>query len=604
MINSVNQYPLSQLLDPDTTQVYEIPKYQRDYTWATWQWEDLFDDLTENAAGYFLGSIICIDASQDPLGRPKYEVVDGQQRLTTLSLFLAALYGALEGRREELDEEQRSDLLQLKRRIIVRKTEAELRVVPQVQNHNLEDYRGILSEARLTPKYTAPKFAGNRRIYKAYHYFERRIEAMCQESKAPIATLFELLERINSAVVVMILVSSHSDAYTLFESLNNRGTPLTAVDLMKNLLLARLDREGNQNLDFYFEKWVEVLHNLGDDYSVQERFFRHNYNAFRKELNQPFAVEGRPYPLGLLATRSNLLELYEKIILRDPKGFLEELLEHAALYSAILGRTREGVGEKLAECYVNLYRIQGAPSYLLLLYLEKNRERLGLDEEEVIEISRLLISFFVRRNLTDLPPTRDLTRLFMTLVEKIGEHNPIGGEVRALIREELAGCSASDELFLERLRGPVYDDNVGATRFVLCALAQKGMTVEHQVDLWKTTGSNQFVWTIEHIFPQGQKIPTCWVDMIAGGDEVKAKEYQALYVHTLGNLTITGYNSTLSNRSFQEKRDRLDSDKRPIGYRNGLNLNEDVASREAWTVELIRERTEKLAGEVFQMFQL
>lgn len=63
MINSVNQYPLSQLLDPDTTQVYEIPKYQRDYTWATWQWEDLFDDLTENTAGYFLGSIICIDAS-------------------------------------------------------------------------------------------------------------------------------------------------------------------------------------------------------------------------------------------------------------------------------------------------------------------------------------------------------------------------------------------------------------------------------------------------------------------------------------------------------------------------------------------------------------
>ena len=75
--------------------IFEIPKYQREYTWGSREWEALFDDLTENDDGYFLGSIICINSATDTINAPKFEVVDGQQRLTTLSLFLAALYTTL-----------------------------------------------------------------------------------------------------------------------------------------------------------------------------------------------------------------------------------------------------------------------------------------------------------------------------------------------------------------------------------------------------------------------------------------------------------------------------------------------------------------------------
>ena len=150
----------------------------------------------------------------------------------------------------------------------------------------------------------------------------------------------------------------------------------------------------------------------------------------------------------------------------------------------------------------------------------------------------------------------------------------------------------------------MYAENLGVTRFVLCTLAQKGMTVETQVDLWRMNNNNQYVWTIEHIFPQGANIPACWTKMIADGDVDRAHEIQSLYVHTLGNLTITGYNSTLSNRPFEEKKNHKDSNGNFIGYKNGLNLNADVCDKDSWTLDIIKARTERLVKEALEAFKL
>lgn len=92
------------------------------------------------------------------------------------------------------------------------------------------------------------------------------------------------------------------------------------------------------------------------------------------------------------------------------------------------------------------------------------------------------------------------------------------------------------------------------------------MTRETLVDLWRFE-SKQFVWTIEHIFPQGENIPTSWVTMIADGDTQKAREFQQSHVHRLGNLTISGFNSSLGNKSFEDKRDRTDKQNRFVGYK-------------------------------------
>ena len=251
-----------------------------------------------------------------------------------------------------------------------------------------------------------------------------------------------------------------------------------------------------------------------------------------------------------------MLDIYEKLITRDPVGALDELSENAAIYAGIILNKTDGLTPAQRDSYQDLQRVQGAPSYLLLMYLIKNSDALGIGEDDIVKVCRLLVNFFVRRNLTDTPPTRDLARMFMSYIEEIEQNGYTGAAIYDNLRSTLIKSSSSDEIFEEKLRGPVYDDNSGATRFILCMMAKRSMTVENEKDLWRKTNSNQYVWSIEHIFPQGSNIPDEWVDMIAGGDREKAKEYQSLYVHTFGNLTITGYNSTLSNKAFAEKKER------------------------------------------------
>lgn len=591
------------MFDPDSKTVFEVPKYQREYVWGIREWAALYDDLVENDEGYFLGSIICINSTTNSLS-PKFEVVDGQQRLTTTSLFLAALYDILNTRKDELDEDQQSDLLQLKRKLVLKKTTQDLRVMPQVQGSNLDDYMGLMARIGLIPNHTMPNFAGNRRIVKGFNYFKKRIETDVASAPASITALYQILDKVNAAILVMIEVSNHADAYTLFESLNNRGTPLTAVDLIKNLLLARLDLSDSENLDYYFSRWREVLDNLGDDYSVQERFFRQNYNAFRSTLNSPFKKDDRPYPLGVIATRSTLLDIYEKLVTRDPKAFLDEITENSAIYSAIILNKTDALSSELRESFLDLQRVQGAPAYLFLMYLFKNKTSISICDADIVKITRLLINFFIRRNLTDSPPTRDLTRLFMAFIEEIEQSSYTGEIVYTQLRTKLISVSASDSFFSEKLHGPVYDENSGACRFILCMMAKAGMTEETKVDLWRQYDSKQYVWSIEHIFPQGANIPEDWINMIADGDKWKAQEYQTLYVHTFGNLTITGYNSTLSNKSFEEKRDRKDSTGKYIGYKNGLNLNADVCDKKKWTVDIIKARTDSMVNTILEMFKL
>ncbi len=601
---NVNKYPVSQVFDPDSKVVFEIPKYQREYTWGTREWESLYDDLIENDDGYFLGSIICINCATDSINAPKFEVVDGQQRLTTLSIFLSALYTTLNNNKELLDEEQQTDILQLKRKIVLKKTQSDIRVVPQIQNSNRDDYLGLLAQIGIIPNRQMPNHAGLRRIIKAYKYLLKRINNTLEETNDKVTAMFRILEKVNTSILVIIEVSNHADAYTLFESLNNRGVPLTSVDLIKNLLLARLDSKGEENIDYYFTRWTEILNNLGEEYSEQERFFRQNYNAFRKSLNLPFIKDDRQYPLGTIATRSTLLDIYEKLITKDPIGVLDELSENAAIYAGIVLNKTDGLTQAQRDSYQDLQRVQGAPSYLFLMYLVKNTVSLGIDSNDIVKICRLLVNFFIRRNLTDTPPTRDLNRIFMSYIEEIELNKYTGAKIYNNLRSALINISSSDKIFEEKLRGPVYDDNSSATRFILCMMAKRSMTLENEKDLWRKTNSNQYVWSIEHIFPQGSNIPDVWVDMIADGDYEQAKEYQTLYVHTLGNLTITGYNSTLSNKAFFEKKNRKDTNGNYIGYRNGLNLNDDVCDKDKWTVNIIKARTDRMVKEIMSMFAL
>lgn len=606
MIQNVNKYHIYEIFSSDGKFYYLIPKYQREYTWGTREWEALYDDISENNVEYFIGSIICI-----PLGdsiNPYMEVIDGQQRLTTISLLLAALYNKLKVFKEDMSEDDEDVLPSMRKALKSAISPNEMKVVPQAQNYNNEDYNVLMYENGLR-KSSATKqpYFPLRKIFKCYKYFLDRIDKEMEgkDANASITFLKEKYDKVKQAMLVKIEVSTHSDAYVLFESLNNRGTPLTAIDLMKNLIMARAE-SNEMTIDDCFNRWKQLLGNLSDDYGVQERFFRQYYNAFKHELNKPFASddESKKYPLGVIATRSNLLNIFEALINKNLSGFLDDILECGKIYSWLILEDEED--KTYRKALEDLDHIQGAPSYLLLMFLIKKKDELQIDDEQINKLIRILTKYFVRRNITDYPNTRDLTRMFMDIISKIVDGKLLGNDVINAIIETLGSENycATDKQFEKSLRGDVYKDNVGATRYILCKLAESAMTQESWTDLWKRTEKKVFVWTIEHIFPEGDNIPQCWVDMIANGDRNLANKYRENYTHKIGNLTITGYNSTLGNKSFEEKRDRKNKEGlRYIGYKNGLEINKEIAEKDNWTIDDIKTRTDKLVEELIKVYK-
>ncbi len=615
MIKTVAQTKVSEIFAIDNRKVYQIPKYQREYTWSKTEWEALFNDVIENELGYFLGSFICVN--KESLQEITMEVIDGQQRFTTIVILLSVLYKKMSVYSDLMDDEDRNDLANLRSEIAIkeridagngRRTIFKPKLFLQKQNQNDEDIAYLLYETGvITGPAERPKNYGYRRISKASQCFEKMIddELLRRREENPelseTSILFDIEDKFNSTILVGIEVDTNKDAFMLFESLNHRGVPLTSLDLIKNTLISRA--ESNHETDSSYEKWKQILQNVNpDNYSIQERFFRQYYNAFRDDLNEPVKEGNKGYYFGYLATRTSLIEIYEKLINYDYGRLLDDLHEKSRLYAIIINNSDE---EKIySENLKELERIAGAPSYILLLYLLAKQNEMELTDKDIDDIVRVLITFFVRRNITDVPGTRKLIQMFMNIVSFV--KNRRSGEVIYSIRQILKSESASDSVFEEKVRGPIYDDNPDATRYILCAIEKTYRTKEIHVDLWKRDNTNKYIWTIEHVFPEGERIPNAWVDMIAGGDAGLARQYRTEYVHTLGNLTITGFNSNLSNMSFENKRDRKISVKDRnilIGYRNGLYLNSDIVNEESWTIEKIQKRTEKLVKAVMGMFR-
>lgn len=595
MIKSVANDPVHKLLSAEDTVVYEIPKYQREYAWTRQQWDELFSDLLEeddSTTGHFLGTIICINRTSNATKENVLELVDGQQRLTTLSILLAAIYAFLKRHADQLDEDGQIDVNNLRRQLVL-KDPIRPRVRPQAQNNNNDDYLNVLKTAGIEIKAPTVKFLGNRRIMKAYNHFGGLIDQHAG-SKSSVAPVLDLLSRVKQAILVKLEVESSSDAFTLFESLNNRGIPLTPIDIIKNSLLAAADKKRPKGLsaDHVFEQWSELLRDLGDDYKIQERFFRHYYNAFKDELPS--------IPKVQVATRSNLIRIYDRIIDEDLERRLDDILLCGGLYRRIVGNLdADEARDSFDEALANLARVQGAPSEALLLYLMAYRDAREVSDEQLTEVTEILTSFFVRRNLTGSPASNLLQRLFMSIISEIS--GMTGQRIVETVRKRLSKVVSSDTEFYAKLTGPLYNENADVTRYILIALAQDAMTKEIFTDLWEREGKH-YKWTIEHILPQGPGLPKEWLAMLGGAEKAAAVQQQ--HVHRLGNLTITGYNSTLGNRSFSYKKNRKDIKGNYVGFKNGFDLNADVVAATQWTADEIETRTEKLAKRALELFPL
>lgn len=613
---------------------YHVPKYQREYTWGSNEWEILLNDIEENSTGYFMGSIICINDNEElgPGESKIYEVVDGQQRLTTITLMLMAIYKKIKNLKEAVDVEDEEEvekynqvISDIRRQLVYRKAKVNnnekgyfedrsskdkyvfLRVQPSTQSQNLKDYLHVMSELGIIKGEYRTNYCTVRKIYKAFEYIYEQLPDTFEELEA-------LIQKINSLKFVHISVGSSSDAFVLFETLNNRGIPLSAMDIIKNKMLSTLEKNHNMNIDDAYLEWQQLLKYI-PEYSDQERFLRQYYNAFK-------TYPGKKVGNHVRATRSNLINIYESYIKTDAKKTLEMLLDKAEIYHKFIDPDVNDMPDLRKKLLLDLRRVGSAPSYTFLLYLwSLPPEHINDREKSLDEVVKFLIKYYLRRNITDYPNTRDLDAINMDAIDLCEQHinNNLKLTSDFIINKFMNARDKPSKISVlkDKLEDNLYYNNYGMARYVLAKIDEEFQTREYKPDLWARSPKGLHVWTVEHVLPQTANMSKEWVDMIAEGDIEKALEIHGKWVHCLGNLTLSGYNSQLSTASFEKKQSLLKNRTTlghsiNIGYKNGLSLNKfpfevngnttSLADIDAWTEDSIQARNKAMVDFLLKMF--
>ena len=607
---------------------FHIPKYQREYTWGKYDWSKLIEDIYDSDLVHYMGSVICVHEKEEltPSEELIYDVVDGQQRLTTISLMLMAIYDKLkyvlpEHSPDIINDDDYKDTLNSIRKKLVKKTKTNsskvplggfksdgfncfLRVQPSSQFSNLDDYKYILSDIELLEELPYPKNCGNRSIYKAYQYFYDHTSNNWIDLK-------ELLDRVNRLAFILISETSHSKAFILFETLNNRGVPLSGIDIIKNKMLAVLEKKHGIDIDESFNQWQKLLSNL-PSHDEQDRFLRQFYNAFK--FNDDIKVDKVPK-----ATSSTLIKIYEQLIRKDAGGIFNELQNKAKLYNQLI-EPEKYPETKLTLALIDLERISATPSYTFLLYLFSLEESCFEETDLKLKVVELFCKYYLRRNVTDFPNTRDLDTINIDLIEQCHKQIQKNRKVSYdFIENILLTGKGKPETILklkENLKDNLFRYNDGMARYLLAKLDETAHSREYKPDLWARNEKGLFVWTVEHVFPQGKNIPKEWIDMIGNGSKNQAEEIQENLVHCLGNLTLSGYNSKLSNYSFSKKQNRSEANifgnKIKIGYQNGMAINNiefkikgkkfTIANSPEWKKEMIESRNNVIVNMVLELF--
>ncbi len=230
MIRDARPMMVNAIFDVNGTNIFKIPVYQREYSWSEENWEYLINDIEDEApdSSHFLGTILCI---QNGL-QFEYDVIDGQQRMTTLSLLYLAILDRLNQMIQHPEPTINIDDLNRDKTFLISRITAGnrgLKLTLSDQKNNNTDYRyqvhRVIPQTLGIPE---PSHFGNRRIAKAFRYFQKRF------LKYNYSELSNTLEKVGKTILVFISVDSAESAFMLFESLNNRGEALTPIDIIKS----------------------------------------------------------------------------------------------------------------------------------------------------------------------------------------------------------------------------------------------------------------------------------------------------------------------------------------------------------------------------------
>lgn len=528
--------------------VFKVPVYQRNYDWTNIQCEKLFRDIMkagENNRQHFTGTIVYIDDINGGSGLNEVLIIDGQQRITTMYILLKSLYDASKG-------------------VSVR-IEAEVNEV-MFNKHCDEKYKVKLKPVKtdneqlmLLIKDKIDIMDRNSNVYKNYVNFNNLIKATVADGYE----LNDILDGIKKLEIVEIILdkSQGDEPQKIFESINSTGLELSLADLIRNYLL--MDDENQDEL--YEEYWLEIeknvgYHNLGD--------FVINFlnSKITKSVNSKNA-----YRLFKEHCEDKKL---------SHKDVLKALRRTSKYYGAFIGEFE--CYSKSVTKYLNAFNTIKQTTVLPLLFkVFDDFEAGNIDESTLCNVLEFLLTYFVRTNACEINKnmSKFMKSLYNRVIDKSYE-NYYEKFVMFLNDIRSNDRMPTDKEFKEALiYRPLYKKNI--CKYLLSVI--ENSTKEH-IDV-----SNL---TIEHILPQKENAAV-WKKEIG---EDYGRLYET-YLHTLGNLTITGYNSELGTKSFEEK-------KRIIRQNSKANvLNKEVLTADTWAEKSILNRADVLANILVSEFK-
>ncbi|MBT8508695.1 hypothetical protein AZH53_09790 [Methanomicrobiaceae archaeon CYW5] len=588
---------INQLLVEDNFK-FSVPKYQRNYVWKKEKWEALFEDLKNNQ-GHFLGTIVLLKKGNDSeVVKEKYEIIDGQQRLTSITILLLAIHKKMQELyvtyKDETDEEDElgnyfAAKKQIKKALIIEygknyDTKIDLSLI----KNNYSEYRYLLFNSMVKDySQEEPKNMQRRQIYKCFDYYYSRIN----DNK--MQDLINLTDNIFSSISVAIIPDNDSNAYLIFETLNNRGQALSVVDIIKNKLFSKLD-ENNGDIDKIEEEWRQHIETLGTN-TDKENYFRHFYYANKHTYETKIFKDSKK---PKIATKSNIIGIYEDIINFNVEKLWNGLKEQADIYSTLINPqiSVEQFPENIDICTKKLHdlsHISAIPSYSLLLFL-KIKE---INDDELIEVIDFLKIYFIRRHICDKPKVRDLDSIFTDVIEKCLNATLISKNIKEEIQKASENKLASEDEFKTAIEGDIYLTNPKATKYLLIQIEEnQNENLRELKPFWDKNDKGKPYWTVEHILPQGgTELDQCWISDLDAKENKEAVEIRNNITHKFGNLTLTAYNSNLGRKCFageKGKKTKLTS---------ALSINKEILSKEKWGQDEINERTQSIVATLLEI---
>ena len=537
--------------------VFSIPVYQRDYNWQEKQCQRLFKDIlqtgkNEKVSSYFLGSIVYIHDGIYGVGEKEFHVIDGQQRMTTLTLLFLAIYFKLKGTILAKDADK------IYNQYVVNpysEKEIKLKLLPPEENLY------ILNKISHN-KFNELEAFQDRNMLKNYLFFEKELENLSFDDMKHLSNGIEKLIYIDIA-----LEKGKDDPQKIFESLNSTGLDLSQGDLIRNYILMDLER-GEQNR-IYKEIWIPIENNCkvsdGSEITSYVSDFIRDYLTLKTEK---------------ISSKPKVFETFKAYYEKENDEKLEDMKKYSEAYSYIIKPSLEKDRDIQRELDYLKSLDKTVINTFLIGILRDYKDNI-LEKDELVNMLILLQSYLWRRYITE-KPTNALNKIFQGMYGKISR---AGNYYENLVDVLMAEDFPTDE----ELESALKLKNVYKDKEKLNYVFKKLENYNHNelIDF-----ENEKI-TIEHIFPQ--KPNKVWKENYSDNE----LEQMISFKDTISNLTLTGSNSNLSNKAFHEKRDD-----EVHGYRNSkLYMNKYLGRLEEWNLLSMEARFESLYDDIIKIWK-